>query len=85
MSEPISPAINSHQVSLPVESFQETDFIALFEPSGKVQGPKFRDAIRSLRLVNILNDRQLHLDKIENGIFLKIRKQSNLGENALML
>ena len=74
LSEPISPAINSHQVSLPVESFQETDFIALFEPSGKVQGPKFRDAIRSLRLVNILNDRQLHLDKIENGIFLKIRK-----------
>lgn len=61
-------------MSLPVESFQETDFIALFEPSGKVQGPKFRDAIRSLRLVNILNDRQLHLDKIENGIFLKIRK-----------
>ena len=74
LSEPISPAINSHQVRMPVKSFQETDFIALFEPSGKVQGPKFRDAIRSLRLVNILNDRQLHLDKIENGIFLKIRK-----------
>jgi uncharacterized protein len=38
--------------ALPPTCFQESDFIALFEPSGKVQGPKLRDAIRSLRLIN---------------------------------
>ena len=72
LSDPISPAIGSCAVSLPAECFQETDFIALFEPSGKVQGPKFRDAIRSLRLAQILEDRGLHLDKIDNGVFIKI-------------
>jgi hypothetical protein len=35
---------------LPPTSFVESDFIALFEPAGKVQGPKLRAAIRSLRL-----------------------------------
>lgn len=38
---------------LPPTSFQESDFIALFEPAGKVQGPKLRAAIRSLRLAGI--------------------------------
>ena len=74
LGEPINPSIDSCQVSLPVECFQEADFIALFEPSGKVQGPKFRDAIRSLRLVHILNKQKQHLDKIEHGIFWKIKK-----------
>lgn len=36
--------------SLPATCFAESDFIALFEPAGKVQGPKLRSAIRSLRL-----------------------------------
>jgi hypothetical protein len=31
----------------------ESDFIALFEPAGKVQGPKLRAAIRSLRLATL--------------------------------
>ncbi|MDH2626106.1 ATP-binding protein [Acinetobacter baumannii] len=77
LSNPIHPSKDSLQVSLPVNCFQETDFIALFEPSGKVQGPKFRDAIRSLRLVHILTEQQKHLDKIENGIFWKIKKAEN--------
>ena len=74
LSDPISRATGSCGVSLPAECFQETDFIALFEPSGKVQGPKFRDAIRSLRLVHILTEQKQHLDKIEHGIFWKIKK-----------
>ena len=74
LSDPISPAIGSCAVSLPAECFQETDFIALFEPSGKAQGPKFRDAIRSLRLAHILEARALHLDKIDDGVFIKIGK-----------
>lgn len=44
------------ECSLPPSSFIESDFIALFEPSGKVQGPKLRSAIRSLRLVKLLSD-----------------------------
>jgi len=32
----------------------ESDFIALFEPAGKVQGPKLRAAIRSLRLAMLV-------------------------------
>lgn len=75
LSDPINPAIGSYAVSLPASCFQETDFIALFEPSGKVQGPKFREAIRSLRLVEIIEQRNdEHLDKVEKGVFLKIGK-----------
>lgn len=44
---------NSQELALPPSSFQESDFLALFEPSGKVQGPKFRAAIRSLRLAHL--------------------------------
>jgi hypothetical protein len=32
----------------------ESDFIALFEPAGKVQGPKLRAAMRSLRLAKLV-------------------------------
>lgn len=47
---------NSTELALPPSSFQESDFLALFEPSGKVQGPKFRAAIRSLRLAHLRPD-----------------------------
>ncbi|WDJ94375.1 ATP-binding protein [Xanthomonas campestris] len=38
---------------MPQTSFVESDFIALFEPAGKVQGPKLRAAMRSLRLATL--------------------------------
>ena len=41
----------STKCSLPQSSFTESDFLALFEPAGKVQGPTLRAAIRSLRLI----------------------------------
>lgn len=44
---------SSAKCSLPPTSFNELDFMALFEPAGKSQGPKLRSAIRSLRLVAI--------------------------------
>jgi hypothetical protein len=84
LSEPINQATNSYAVSLPANCFQETDFIALFEPSGKVQGPKFRDAIHSLRLVNLLmlkNDQ--HLENIENGVFKKIGKTEESWKESI--
>lgn len=50
---PIEKAEGSVSSSLPPTSFLESDFIALFEPAGKVQGPKMRAAVRSLRLGQI--------------------------------
>jgi hypothetical protein len=46
-------AAESKARSLPPTSFVESDFIALFEPAGKVQGPKMRAAMRSLRLAKL--------------------------------
>lgn len=53
LGEPFERATSSVACSLPPTSFVESDFVALFEPAGKVQGPKMRAAIRSLRLAGI--------------------------------
>ena len=53
LGDPIEKAKDSQSCSLPPTSFIESDFIALFEPAGKVQGPKLRAAIRSLRLAKL--------------------------------
>lgn len=53
LGNPPKRAASSIGCSLPPSSFQESDFIALFEPAGKVQGPRFREALRSLRLVSL--------------------------------
>lgn len=53
LGEPVAKAAASTSCSLPPTSFLESDFIALFEPAGKVQGPKLRAAMRSLRLAGI--------------------------------
>jgi len=56
LGEPVERADNSISRTLPPTSFVESDFIALFEPAGKVQGPKMRAAIRSLRLAKLKPD-----------------------------
>jgi hypothetical protein len=53
LGSPIYTATASLPCSLPPTCFIESDFIALFEPAGKVQGPKMRAAIRSLRLAKL--------------------------------
>lgn len=53
LGEPVEKAAASTSCSLPPTSFLESDFIALFEPAGKVQGPKLRAAMRSLRLAKL--------------------------------
>jgi hypothetical protein len=50
LGRPVNVANTSQGRSFPPTCFVESDFIALFEPAGKVQGPKLRAAIRSLRL-----------------------------------
>jgi hypothetical protein len=53
LGNPVETATGSTSCSLPPTSFLESDFIALFEPAGKVQGPKLRAAIHSLRLAKL--------------------------------
>ncbi|MEW6156557.1 MAG: ATP-binding protein [Verrucomicrobiota bacterium] len=66
LGNPVEKATNSQPHSLRPTSFIETDFIALFEPAGKVQGPKMRAAIRSLRLAKLVPNVAVH------GIIKKI-------------
>ncbi len=63
--------------SVPPASFTESDFLALFEPSGKVQGPKLREAIRSLRLAH--RNAGLH----NNGVVLKVNAAKAAYQAAL--
>lgn len=71
--------------SLPADCFHESDFIALFQPSGKVQGPKLREAIRSLKMI-----RQEPSLSAQNGYLLKVKRekapfwsvQKQLAENG---
>ena len=58
------------ECSLPAQCFHESDFVALFEPSGKVQGPKLRDAIQTLR---ILQEDESLAD--EDGYFRKANRE----------
>lgn len=53
LGDPVKKAKGSIACSVPPTAFQESDFIAMFEPAGKVQGPKLRAAIRSLRLAKL--------------------------------
>ncbi|OGV68191.1 MAG: cell division protein FtsK [Lentisphaerae bacterium RIFOXYC12_FULL_60_16] len=53
LGDPVHKATASLAASLPPTSFLESDFVALFEPAGKVQGPKLRAAMRSLRLAKL--------------------------------
>ena len=72
LGNPVDMASNSKSCSLPPTSFPESDFIALFDPAGKVQGPKLRAAIRSLKLAAI--DKTLAQD----GTIIKIGRQEDL-------
>jgi hypothetical protein len=53
LASPVVASDGSIPCLLPPTSFNESDFVAMFEPSGKVQGPKFRAAIQSLRLAKL--------------------------------
>lgn len=66
LGNPVNSAVESQARALPATCFVESDFIALFEPAGKVQGPKMRAAMRSLRLA------KLAPTAATNGIIKKI-------------
>ncbi len=77
LNDPISKADESEKCLLPPTSFQETDFIALFEPAGKVQGPKFRETIKSLRLAKLCPD------KFADGYVKKIDQNKSVYNECL--
>lgn len=68
LDEPVKKAVGSLASSLPPTSFVESDFVAMFEPSGKVQGPKLRAAIQSLRLAKVKPD------LADDGLIIKAYK-----------
>jgi uncharacterized protein len=76
LGEPVAKATGSIASSLPPTSFMESDFVALFEPAGKVQGPKLRAAVRSLKLAG------LEPTLAPNGFILKIDRSKAAVEAA---
>jgi DNA helicase HerA-like ATPase len=68
LGEPVHKAETSIACSLPPTSFQESDFMALFQPACKVQGPKLQEAIRSLRLA------KLYPELAQGGYIVKANK-----------
>lgn len=83
VGSPINPADGSKECYLPPDCFLESDFLALFEPSGKVQGPKFREAIKSLKLAKIKKDiyEYGYIHKIDNhkGDFETFYRSSDIN------
>jgi hypothetical protein len=77
LANPLKIANGSIKSALPPNTFQESDFIALFEPAGKVQGPKLKEAIKSLRLA------QLCPDKFPEGYIHKINHSKADYQEAL--
>lgn len=57
LGTPVDEADESTELSFPPESFHESDFMAMFQPSGRSQGPKFREALRSLRLAALCREK----------------------------
>ncbi|HHT8992371.1 TPA: ATP-binding protein [Burkholderia cenocepacia] len=74
---PIHLALNSSEISIPPTDFSEGDLIALFQPSGKTQGPKLREAMKSLRLA------RLEPAIATNGIVRKINQSKEAYRRAL--
>lgn len=78
LGAPLALADGSIECSIPPTNFIESDFIALFEPSGKVQGPKLKAAIESLRLAQI--DPTLANEK---GLIIKAKREKRPVQRAL--
>ena len=68
----LGPALSAEdpadECSLHADCFLESDFVALFEPSGKVQGPKLREAMITMRVLRAAPD------LATNGYFVKARR-----------
>jgi len=77
IGNPLNSHNNSIEFRIPPTDFVESDFIAMFDPSGKVQGPKLKEAIKSLRLVTL--DPRI----ATNGVLIKINQPKTDYRRAL--
>ncbi|MBB5402660.1 ATP-binding protein [Paraburkholderia youngii] len=77
VGRPIHLATGSREVNIPPTDFSEGDLIALFQPSGKTQGPKLREAMKSLRLA------RLDPSIATNGVVRKINQSKIAYRGAL--
>lgn len=77
IGKPLYTNENSNELHIPPTEFIESDFIAMFDPSGKVQGPKLKEAIKSLRLA------KLAPDLFPSGVVEKINKNKTIYRKAM--
>jgi len=77
LGTPINSHENSQEFKIPPIDFDESDFVAMFDPSGKVQGPKLKEAIKSLRLASLAPD------LFPNGYILKKNQDKALYRQAM--
>ncbi|MGV3623326.1 MAG: ATP-binding protein [Archangium sp.] len=64
VGKPTNKSTSSSECGIPPTAFQESDFIAMFEPSGKSQGPKLKEALKSLRLAQALGAHPIVTDGV---------------------
>jgi uncharacterized protein len=81
---------NARHVHFPYKEITEDDLFSLFRPSGQSQGPKLRDAIKSLKLVKLLGQNIPHGLHVVNGTIEKANRArlpflNALHENALAI
>lgn len=65
----------ARHVHFPYTEITEDDLFSLFRPSGQSQGPKLRDAVRSLKLVRAVGNAVPPGVHIQNGIVEKAGRQ----------
>ncbi len=67
-------AANHKPVHFPYRQITEDDLFSLFRPSGQSQGPKLREAIKSLKLVHALNGQNVQGLQVNNGLIEKMNR-----------
>lgn len=67
-----APGDGETLVHFPYRQMTEDDLFSLFRPAGQSQGPKLREAIRSLKLVSALNGAIPANLQVANGLITKV-------------
>jgi hypothetical protein len=73
-----SPLPSSKEVSMPYFELTEGDLFGLFKPSGQIQAPRLRAAMKSLKLA------RLAPELATNGLIVKANKQKKPYDTAYM-
>ncbi|SOB79126.1 hypothetical protein SAMN06297144_0389 [Sphingomonas guangdongensis] len=67
----------------PYQQMTEDDLFSLFRPSGQSQGPKLREAIRSLKLATAVGANVPEGVTVHEGLIVKVAKQRAPFQNAV--